>query len=100
MQIAPYYPEAGRWGRGPAGHAKSGMAHGIGGPLALLAFTATRGISVPGHFHAIGRIRAWLDHWRHALVDQLVADGTVRTPTILGAQVVPPVVCFIFEWLP
>jgi len=46
------------------GHGNCGVAHGIGGPLALLALAARRGIVVPGHREAIDRICAWLDRWR------------------------------------
>ena len=48
-----------------AGHANLGMAHGIAGPLALLALSARRGVVVPGHTAAIGTICRWLDTWRH-----------------------------------
>ncbi|SNT66012.1 Lanthionine synthetase C-like protein [Asanoa hainanensis] len=48
----------------PGGHANLGMAHGIAGPLALLALTARQNITVPGHLDAIGRICTWLDTWR------------------------------------
>lgn len=47
-----------------AGHANHGMAHGITGPLALLALAYRRGISVPGHAEAMERICHWLDYWR------------------------------------
>ncbi|WP_285783160.1 lanthionine synthetase C family protein [Microbispora sp. NBRC 16548] len=47
----------------PGGHGNNGMAHGIGGPLALLALAALRGITVNGHTEAITRVLAWLDHW-------------------------------------
>jgi hypothetical protein len=50
--------------RFPGGHGNNGLAHGIAGPLALLALAACRGITVPGHHDAIGRICAWLDRWR------------------------------------
>ncbi|PRW63101.1 lanthionine synthetase C family protein [Actinopolyspora mortivallis] len=46
------------------GHANLGMAHGIAGPLALLAQAARRGITVDGHLDALDRIRAWLDTWQ------------------------------------
>ncbi|WP_262401988.1 lanthionine synthetase C family protein [Actinomadura sp. CNU-125] len=46
------------------GHANYGVAHGIGGPLALLALAAQRRVTVDGHFEAIDRICAWLDRWR------------------------------------
>lgn len=48
----------------PGGHGNFGMAHGIAGPLALLALAARQGITVPGHADAIDRICAWLDTWR------------------------------------
>ncbi|MFD5425343.1 lanthionine synthetase C family protein [Streptomyces sp. NPDC127084] len=49
--------------RFPDGHSNHGVAHGIGGPLALLALAARRGITVPGHLGAIRTICAWLDRW-------------------------------------
>lgn len=48
-----------------AGHANLGMAHGISGPLALLALAMRRGVVVAGHAAAIDRICQWLDAWRH-----------------------------------
>lgn len=52
---------SGHW---PGGHANLGMAHGIAGPLALLATALRHGITVPGHVEAIVRICAWLDRWQ------------------------------------
>ncbi|ALG15440.1 hypothetical protein AOZ06_40715 [Kibdelosporangium phytohabitans] len=49
----------------PGGHGNFGMAHGITGPLALLALALRRGVVVDGHRQAIGRICAWLDAWQH-----------------------------------
>lgn len=49
----------------PGGHANLGLAHGISGPLALLAQALRRGITVDGHTEAIGTICTWLDTWRH-----------------------------------
>ncbi|MGW4034519.1 lanthionine synthetase C family protein [Streptomyces sp. NPDC004838] len=46
------------------GHGNFGLAHGIGGPLALLSLAALRGITVPGQPDAITRICTWLDSWR------------------------------------
>jgi lantibiotic biosynthesis protein len=46
------------------GHANLGIAHGITGPLALLAQALRRGITVDGHREAIDTICAWLDTWR------------------------------------
>ncbi|MCX4530979.1 lanthionine synthetase C family protein [Streptomyces sp. NBC_01669] len=48
----------------PQGHSNNGVAHGIGGPLAVLSLAARRGITVDGHLDAITRILAWLDHWQ------------------------------------
>lgn len=48
----------------PGGHANNGLAHGIGGVLALLALALRRGAAVDGHTEAIERIWAWLDRWR------------------------------------
>ncbi|MFI6300176.1 lanthionine synthetase C family protein [Nonomuraea sp. NPDC050790] len=46
------------------GHGNNGMAHGIAGPLTLLALTARAGLVMPGHVEAMGRICAWLDDWQ------------------------------------
>ncbi|GAB1641487.1 lanthionine synthetase C family protein [Krasilnikovia sp. MM14-A1259] len=46
------------------GHANHGIAHGITGPLALLALTMRDGIHVDGHAEAITRICRWLDTWQ------------------------------------
>ncbi|MCK9903569.1 lanthionine synthetase C family protein [Frankia sp. Cpl3] len=63
-----WWTELGPTGRAsdrfPGGHGNNGLAHGIAGPLALLALATLRGITVPGHHNAIGRICAWLDRWR------------------------------------
>lgn len=48
----------------PGGHANTGMAHGIAGPLALLALAMRDGVMVEGQRDAIRRIQAWLDRWR------------------------------------
>jgi hypothetical protein len=71
----------------PGGHSNLGLAHGITGPLALLA-TATRlGISVPGQAEAIERICAELDRWRRGTPGRWWWPGTIsrtewRTGTI------------------
>jgi hypothetical protein len=46
------------------GHGNLGMAHGITGPLALLALTLRDGTTVNGHTGAITRICQWLDTWQ------------------------------------
>jgi lantibiotic biosynthesis protein len=48
----------------PGGHANLGIAHGVTGPLALLAHAMRRGIVVEGHSDAIAAACAWLDTWR------------------------------------
>ncbi|MFF5146725.1 lanthionine synthetase C family protein [Streptomyces sp. NPDC013157] len=50
-----------RW---PGGHGNLGLAHGISGPLALLATAVRHGHTVPGQKRAIIRICGWLDQWR------------------------------------
>ncbi|MDQ2881891.1 MAG: lanthionine synthetase C family protein [Actinomycetota bacterium] len=47
------------------GHADLGMAHGIAGPLALLALAMKQGITVDGHAGAIEGICHWLNTWCH-----------------------------------
>lgn len=49
----------------PGGHTNLGLAHGISGPLTLLATALQRGITVDGHREAIDTICAHLDQWRH-----------------------------------
>jgi hypothetical protein len=48
----------------PGGHGNFGVAHGICGPLALLANSHRQGISVNGQLEAITTICSWLDAWR------------------------------------
>jgi hypothetical protein len=50
----------------PGGHANTGMAHGIAGPLTLLAAALRRGIAVEGHTEAIERILSCLDTWQRS----------------------------------
>jgi hypothetical protein len=53
-----------------AGHANLGVAHGIGGPLALLALADRNGATVAGQLAAIIRICAWLRGWHTSDPDQ------------------------------
>ncbi|MFE2869882.1 lanthionine synthetase C family protein [Embleya sp. NPDC059259] len=48
----------------PGGHANLGIAHGITGPLALLALAARNGTTVDGQTEAIDTILEFLDTWR------------------------------------
>ncbi|MGK4582191.1 lanthionine synthetase C family protein [Kitasatospora sp. HPMI-4] len=50
--------------RFPGGHANNGLAHGVAGPLALLALALRHGVEVDGQRTAIGTILVWLDRWR------------------------------------
>ncbi|MFI6129487.1 lanthionine synthetase C family protein [Micromonospora sp. NPDC051141] len=61
----------------PGGHANHGIAHGITGPLALLALTFRDGITVEHHTEAITRICRWLDTW------QQHTDGATWWPQTL-----------------
>ncbi|MEW1549565.1 lanthionine synthetase C family protein [Streptomyces tsukubensis] len=48
----------------PHGHSNQGAAHGVTGPLMLLAQAMRRGVSVDGQREAIATICAWLDEWQ------------------------------------
>lgn len=50
----------------PGGHANAGMAHGVAGPLALLALAVRANITVEGHEEAMLRICRWLDQIRQS----------------------------------
>ncbi|MEY9211565.1 lanthionine synthetase C family protein [Thermobifida halotolerans] len=63
-----------RW---PGGHANLGLAHGISGPLALLAQTMIHGITVPGQTRAIADINRVLDRWLRGLPHRPWWPGTV-----------------------
>ncbi|MFI8265292.1 lanthionine synthetase C family protein [Streptomyces sp. NPDC085665] len=45
------------------GHANAGVAHGIAGPLSLLALAKLKGVEVYGQHNAMGDISWWLDRW-------------------------------------
>ncbi|KAA9163217.1 lanthionine synthetase C family protein [Amycolatopsis acidicola] len=57
-------PQGQRTGRWQGGHGNLGIAHGIAGPLALLALAHRRHVTVPGQIAAIRTILDWLDDWR------------------------------------
>ncbi|MBB6421961.1 lanthionine synthetase C family protein [Streptomyces sp. AK010] len=50
----------------PGGHANAGLAHGITGPLTLLALAKRHGVTVTDHDTAMTRICRWLDRIRHS----------------------------------
>jgi hypothetical protein len=67
-------------GPGPdwrGGHGNLGMAHGIAGPLALLALTMCRGVTVDGHADAMRRICRWLDQWRYGKPPRVWWPGAI-----------------------
>ncbi|XVQ10326.1 lanthionine synthetase C family protein [Spirillospora sp. CA-255316] len=64
---------------GPAGgHSNHGMAHGITGPLALMALTMSDGVHVDGQPAAITCICQWLDLW-----EQRTTGGGAWWPQII-----------------
>ncbi|MFD7368888.1 lanthionine synthetase C family protein [Nocardiopsis alba] len=67
----PVGPNGKKDPRFPSGHANTGMAHGICGPLALLALALQRGIAAQECAGAMGRILDWLDVWQQGDADQV-----------------------------
>ncbi|MUN35398.1 lanthionine synthetase C family protein [Actinomadura litoris] len=65
----------------PGGHSNHGMAHGITGPLALMALTLRDGMHVPGQPAAIARICTWLDQW-----EQQTDDGSAWWPQTITLE--------------
>ena len=68
----------------PHGHANNGLAHGIAGPLALLALAARYGVFVPGHHEAIHTITTWLSRWQST--DCLTLPAVLTLPDITGPR--------------
>ncbi|GAA1897421.1 lanthionine synthetase C family protein [Actinomadura bangladeshensis] len=73
----------------PGGHANTGMAHGIAGPLALLALTMRDGKAVDGQAEAIIRICTWLDRWRQDDASRPWWPYWVTRAQLSGAQPTP-----------
>ncbi|MFI5729265.1 lanthionine synthetase C family protein [Kribbella sp. NPDC051587] len=61
----------------PGGHGNFGIAHGISGPLALMALAARRGVQVPGQLEAIRAICSWLDRWKQGDAEAAWWPGTI-----------------------
>ncbi|ALG08300.1 lanthionine synthetase C family protein [Kibdelosporangium phytohabitans] len=59
-----HHDTAGTPAEGQGGHLNFGMAHGVGGPLALLALAWQAGVAVPGHEEAVLRILSLMRKWR------------------------------------
>ncbi|MGW0538577.1 lanthionine synthetase C family protein [Streptomyces sp. NPDC003032] len=56
----PHSPLFGQDAACPHGHLNLGLAHGIPGPLALLALAWDAGLRLPGHDDAVHHIATWL----------------------------------------
>ncbi len=83
----------------PGGHANLGIAHGITGPLALLAHALRRGIDVDGHRDAIAAISAWLDTWRDDTSTvpawpQWITQDQLRTGRVSRPSALRPSWCY------
>ncbi|MFJ5608115.1 lanthionine synthetase C family protein [Streptomyces sp. NPDC093221] len=81
------------------GHANNGMAHGIGGVLALLAVAARRGTVVSGHREALRTILDWLDLWPKSTGPDLawpywVTRDELRTGRLTPARPRRPSWCY------
>ncbi|WNV83035.1 methyltransferase, FxLD system [Umezawaea sp. Da 62-37] len=63
----------------PGGHANLSIAHGITGPLALLATATISGITVPGDAEAIEQICAVLDRWQRGTRTTPWWPGTINS---------------------
>ncbi|WP_190394493.1 lanthionine synthetase C family protein [Nocardiopsis quinghaiensis] len=72
------------------GHANLGMAHGIAGPLAVLATALHHGVEVPGQVDAIEYIAAWMNIWRHRDDDGVWWPRWITWPQYLEQQPVEP----------
>ena len=71
------------------GHGNNGMAHGIAGPLALLALAMRQGTTVKGHLDAIERITAWLEQWPAGRAPYWCSAAELRTGPRAGAAARP-----------
>lgn len=61
---------------GPSGAATTGMAHGVAGPMALLARALSADVTVPGQANAVRHAVRWLNRWRtaHGWPTELTGD--------------------------
>ncbi len=87
-------PEAsGAWMRHafPDGHLNCGLAHGIPGPLALLALARLAGVTAPGSDEAIDRIANWLSS--HRLTDSWGANWPSAVPLVRREDHLVPGAC-------
>ncbi|MFF0573053.1 lanthionine synthetase C family protein [Streptosporangium saharense] len=68
------------------GHANVGVAHGVAGPLALLALAWRAGVRVPGQREAMERVVAWLLDWRCPDAAGVCWPDTVTFEQHLGGE--------------
>jgi len=68
------------------GHADLGAAHGISGPLPLLALSTLHGVQVPGQTEAIEQICTWLDLWRRPAPTGTWWPQRITLPELLAGQ--------------
>jgi hypothetical protein len=86
----------------PGGDFNVGLAHGICGPLALLATALIRGVEVPRQVHAMGRILDWLALHRAATGSEpawpprVGWDTQIAGARALSAHVDPPVASWCY----
>jgi Lanthionine synthetase C-like protein len=73
----------------PRGHANSGLAHGIGGVLALLALAARHGTVVHGQRDAMRSVLTWLDRWREAGGPGIAWPYWVTLPELQARRLAP-----------
>ncbi|MFJ9029032.1 lanthionine synthetase C family protein [Streptomyces sp. NPDC102274] len=81
------------------GHANTGMAHGIGGVLALLALAARNGSVTDGHHAALRTILAWLDRWKEktgggSVWPYWVTQGELRSGRLGSSALRRPSWCY------
>ncbi|MFJ3144847.1 lanthionine synthetase C family protein [Streptomyces halstedii] len=81
------------------GHANTGMAHGIGGVLALLALAARKGTAIDGQHGALRTILTWLDRWqeetgRGSTWPYWITRSELRTGRRAGSKLRRPSWCY------
>ncbi|WP_405912909.1 lanthionine synthetase [Streptomyces sp. NBC_00963] len=85
--------------RFPGGHANTGMAHGVGGVLALLALAARRRAVAEGQRGALRAILAWLDRWQEETEQgpawpYWITQGELRTGRRASSELRRPSWCY------
>lgn len=67
-------------------HLNFGVAHGITGPLLLLAQAARKGLTVPGHLDAIRTVSAWLESWKQTGPTGVWWPETITLPEVTAGR--------------